>query len=570
MTNIAVAVATTFPDNSWDIYAKKMLESFVANWPHEVPILVQTDTAELAEQINGIIRPHDGLKSGMEAEHAAFVERNKDKDHAYDYRKQAVRFSHKVFALKYALDSVNQARAANADDVPRYLIWLDADVITTRKVSLEEIEKCLPQDGRAVSYMGRKDWDHSECGWLAFDLLNGGDKLIEDMYTAYRLDNIFSLDQWHDSFVFDKTVKTYEYKTTNLTPNAVGMEVWPQSPMGAWSKHYKGPVAKSELADVKPPKQKGGMQPLKIQTRNSVPNEAIQKSVMENQAQIKNWILPCEPNDEEAVVVSAGPMFVAEDLLEEVKSGRKIFAVKHVLQQLEDAGITPFGCILLDPRPHMCEFVKNPNKNIIWFVASQVDPSAVKTLLDAGCEVWGYHASVGAGEAKYTDKQPHSIIDGGSATATRGLFLLDRLGFKKFRLYGYDLCLPKKPDLSERDEEGQPKNFEIEVGYQMPFFKDARWFWSKGELLAQADEFRQILELNKWDIQAFGHGIVPFLANIRKVNDLRKAAKLGKMKLQKPAHYEEMLGCNKDKARFSMPWRKMLPRTLRKQTKASN
>lgn len=567
-----IAVCTTFPDDSWLIYSKRMLENFVANWPAEVPILVQTDTASLSEEISKIIRHFDGLKSGWEKDHAEFVERNKGKDDPDNYRKQAVRFCHKVFALRYALKSVNDAKTGGATDTPRYLIWLDADVLTTRKVIFADIEKCLPKEGDAVSYLGRKDWPHSECGWLAFDLENSGDLVIQAVVDKYKCNTVFDLEQWHDSWVFDEVRKYFTEsnqagKWTNLTPEAKGMEVWPQSPMAGWSRHYKGPIAKSELAQ--PQKKQGHMQPLMIQTTNSLPNENLQRHILENQSQIKNWIMPCKETDEEIVVVSAGPMLIAEDLYEEVAAGRKIVAVKHALTPLKEAGIKPWGCILLDPREHMSDFVENPDLDINWFVASQVDPAAVKILLDAGCKVWGYHASIGAGEVKYTEKQPFSVIDGGSATATRGLFLLDKLGFRNFRLHGYDLCFTKKPDLKEKDERGQPKYFEIEVSYQLPFYKDARWFWSKGELLAQADEFRQILEMQRWNIKAFGPGIAPFLANIRRINDLRKDAKLGKMKIPKPVNYEVMLRC-KNKAQLWTRLRNMLPKPLRKQMKVSN
>lgn len=569
MSDLRIAVVTTFPDDAFDVYGRKMLESFVQYWPSEVPILVQTDTPKYAEEINKIIRSFDGLVSGWDKEHAIFVDRNKDKDDSSNYRKQAVRFCHKVFCLKHALKAVQDAVTSGATDTPRYLIWLDADVLTTRKVSFDDLTKCLPKEGDAVSYMGRKEWDHSECGWLAFDLFNSGDKIIEDMHQAYITNNVFALEQWHDSWVFDKTIKNYSYQATNLTPDAKGMEVWPQSPMGMWSRHYKGPIAKNELVGDVQETKKSGMQQLKIQTKNSLPDENLHKNIMENQTQIKNWVVPCMVHDEEAVVVSAGPTLIAEELYEDVKASKKIFAVKHALEALKKADIKPFGCILLDPRDHVYDFVTNPDKDIKWFVASQVTPKAVKSLLDAGCDVWGYHASVGAGETVYTGKQPHSIVDGGSATATRGLFLLDKLGFKKFKLYGYDLCFTKKPDLTEKDELGQPKYFEIEMKYEMPFHRDSRWFWSKGELLAQADEFRQILEMQKWDINAVGVGIAPFLAKIRKVNDLRKAAKLSKMPVSEPVYYEDMLRCRK-KHLFSTLLHKMQQKIRLKPMKANN
>lgn len=543
---LAAAVVTTFPNDSWKVYAEQMLKSFVQNWPVEIPILVHLDNGDLEADVQKYLRPQDGVVLGWSKDHADFVERNKGKDDPKDYRKQAVRFCHKVFALKFAADTAIQAKNEGKKDFPRYLIWMDADVLTTRKVTFDDIIKCLPKEGDAVSYLGRKDWPHSECGWLAFDLENGGGELIDRWLQYYLTDKIFSLDQWHDSWAFDQIGNT---KCTNLTQTAIGTEVWPQSPMAAWSRHYKGPIAKQELA--------GGsvetMRPMKIQTRNSIPDESIQKNILQNQAQIKNWIRTCKKTDEEIIVVSAGPMFHAEDLIDDYKAGKKIVAVKHALEPLKEAGIKPWACILLDPRDHMDKFVENPDKDIIWFVASQVIPRAVKKLIESGCRVYGYHAAVGANEEQFTMLQPDSIVSGGSATATRGLFVLEKLGFKKFKLYGYDLCVPDKPNLNEMDEQGQPRYFEVSLAATMPNYNFKRAFWSKGELLAQYEEFKQILLTQPWEISAIGQGIAPFIANAKRISDLRTAAKKSKLPKQKPVSYKEFLGC---KARSWGLWRK--------------
>lgn len=567
---LAAAVCTTFGDDYWQSYAKAMLQNFCAYWPKEIPILVQLDGDLLAPDVQRLLRDGDGLKCGREKDHAGFVARNAGKDDPQDYRKQAVRFCHKVFALKYSLEAVQRAKAGGAGDAPRYLIWLDADVLTTRAVTVADIEKCLPKEGDAVSYMGRKDWPHSECGWLAFDLDNGGAEVIDKMVSVYTTDILFKAEQWHDSWIFDMVTGTpvdkniSAIKKTNLTPSATGMDVWPQSPMAAWSKHYKGPVAKSELAGVAP---KNTMQPLRVQTRNSIPDESIHSHIIQNQGQIKNWIRECRITDEEIVIVSAGPMLIAEDLLAEQAAGRKIVAVKHALEPLREAGIKPWACILLDPRDHMTKFTGKPDNSIIWIVASQVIPEAVKQLLDAGCMVWGYHASVGAHEEKYTHQQFGAVVNGGSATATRGLYVMEKLGFRNFRLYGYDLCLPDKPNLNEKDDLGQPKYFEISLEASMPHYKAKRAFWSKGELIAQYDEFKHTLLTSNWDIKAFGHGIVPFVVEGKRASDLRALAKKAKMPKQKILSCEDLLWINKTPLWARL--RKRLRKTLRRRMKAA-
>lgn len=534
---MSITVITTFPNHSWEIYAKKMLQSFVQYWPSDIPLLVQLDDDLLYNDVDAILRPQDGVAVGWEADHKAFVERNKGKDDPQDYRKQAVRFCHKVFAIKRACDAAVKAKA---DGVPstRHLIWMDADVLTTRPVTMDDIKEALPKEGDAVAYLGRKDWDHSECGWLAFDLENGGAELIKKVVDHYILDHIFNQIQWHDSWIWDIEIDD----NTNLTKDKPGMDIWQHSPMAKWSTHYKGPAAKATLANEKASLDKqtkrGGVI---IQTRNAIPNEKIREHIERNQQLITNWISYCKPHEEEIVVVSAGPMLIAEDLRKEIEAGRKIVGVKHALTPLKKAGITPWACILLDPRPHVADFIQDADPSIIWFVASQVNPDVTLQLLSKGCRVFGYHASVGAGEEKLTAKQSTAIISGGSATATRGLYMLSHLGFNKMRLYGYDLCVPDKPDLNAVDELGQPKYLEFSVGMNDPLYNIKRCFWSEPQLIAQFEEINDLIKTNIFKLDAYGDGVVPFIIKSKHISEARRAEMKTRLMGENPVGYEELL-----------------------------
>lgn len=555
-----IAVITTFPNNCFDIYAKKMLKSFVKYWPSSVALLVQLDDELLADDVQKLIRPQDGIVCGRQKDHNAFVERNKDKE-SQDYRKQAVRFSHKVFALKHAADSVAKAHDEKIPDAPRYLIWMDADVITHSPVNEEQLTRSLPKEGDAVSYLGRKDWDHSECGWLAFDFDNGGKQVIDDLVNYYVTDNVFKEDQWHDSYLFDQILA----KKTNLTEDKAGMDIWPQSPMGEFSTHFKGPQAKHQLMGSSPERS----QPVTIVTKNSIPDEKIKSQIAANQKQIKQWVSRCLPNDEAVVVVSAGPMMTPEDLIDEIAAGRRIVAVKHALKRLKDADIKPWACILLDPREHVYDFVQDPDTDIIWFVASQVHPTVVEKLLESGCNVWGYHAPVGAGEFDLFQKQPSAVIPGGSASATRGLHLLESLGFRKYRLYGYDLCHHKKPDMNSVDANtGSPKYLSMTIGAKSSVINMEKDFWTEGQLAAQIQELKDLIDHPNWDIDAFGFGVMPFLVKTRKINNLREKAYKAKMLGDKPQTYEQLLWTKEIKR--SMPSHKESLPIRRKRKKANS
>ena len=564
---MSIAVITTFPDNCFEIYGRSMLQSFAQYWPADIPLLVQLDNDLLHEQVQKLLRPTDAIAIGWDKDHKAFVERNQGKDDPVNYRKQAVRFCHKVFAIKRAMDAIKAAKANN-EPCARYLIWMDADVITTKPVTMDDIKKCLPKEGDAVAYLGRKDWDHSECGWLAFDLENEGDDLINSMVERYKQDLIFQLEQWHDSYIWDQ-VREY-HESTNLTLDKPGMDIWPHSPMGQWSIHYKGQQAKANLIQQTQPQQKASN--IVIQTKNSIPDEKIKENIRTNQLLIKSWLKPCLSNDEEIVIVSAGPMLIAEDVRNEVASGRKIVAVKHALEPLENAGIVPWACILLDPREHVARFVEKPDTKVKWFVASQVNPEATKRLLEAGCEVWGYHASVGAGEDYLTNKQLESVIHGGSATATRGLYVLNHLGFSNFRLYGYDLCYPDKPkDLTAVDTYGQPKYLDISIGFTHPNFSLKHSFWSEPQFIAQFEELNDIIKTNRFKIKAFGMGMIPFVIRAKETGEMRERELRTKLKGSYLPNYERLFEWNrKKKTRFLMRLPKLSLLNPLKRNKSSN
>lgn len=546
---MSIAVITTFPSSMYEVYAKDMLTSFVKYWPAEVPLLVQLDDDLVLDSVKKILRPQDACAVGWTKEHLEFVQRNKANDSPTDYRKQCVRFCHKVFALHRALEAAKAEKKTHEGKPPAHLIWWDADTITNRAVTMEEIQECLPK-GEAVSYLGRKDWPHSECGFLAFDLEKGGDAWIDVWHGLYVSDEVLKLSETHDSWVFDHIRLSKDApKAMNLTEGKPGMDIWPHSPMGKWSTHKKGPVAKGLTTGITKPVNASNVV---IQTKNAIPHEDIRSHIEENQKIIKNWLRECTKTDEQIVVVSAGPQLMAEDVLEDYKSGKKIIAVKHAMDRLKEAGIKPWACILLDPRPHVYDFVQDPDPEILWFVSSQVNPKVTMKLLAHGCEVWGYHASVGAGESHLTELQSDSVISGGSATATRGLFLLRHLGFHKMKLYGYDLCFPDKVDLNARDEIGQPKFLEISIGWNDPLSTMKKCFWSEPQLIAQFEEFDQLIKSGLFEFEAVGDGIIPFILKAKRGGELRRE-KL-KAKMSKPVSCEKMLRWNKKKKTNSLIW----------------
>jgi len=506
------AVVTTFPLDYYNVCAREMLATFDANWPKDVDLFIALD--KISKEDHDAIQAdlNTVLASGRQffianewsPEKENFFKRNKD-SLDLPYRFHVCKFSHKVFAIYGVAEHCKQA----GHDT---LIWLDADVITHKPISHEELVEMLPIES-PVSFLGRKDAPHSECSFMAFDLKKGGYELIDKMHNYYVTDKVLELPGWTDCDVFDHTRNGLG---RNLSQNISGWHVFPESPCGKYMEHRKG--ARKHNGGVKPnpvlnaPVNADTMQ---IKTRNCLPHDQIVVNVKENLKLIKHWVEYVKPHDEPVVICSAGPSLSYADIKPWADKNVKIVTVKHAIDRLKSWGIKPWACVLLDPRPHVEGFIKKPDKDVIYFVASMVDPSVVKTLLDNDCRVVGYHAFVGAGEDKVLEKGA-MLVSGGSATATRCIGLLHEcLGFKEFHCYGYDLCYFTKPDMNAKHDDGTLKHMEVTLSANTWGNKQQqRTFWTEGQFLAQARELHDLYKADHgFKMSLYGFGIAAWQRN---------------------------------------------------------
>jgi hypothetical protein len=497
-----LAVVTSFPAGYPT--AEQMLKTFDDNWPGEVDLYIdldpmsEADVMKAAEEFGQFLPNRNVfINAAWSDDKKAFYE--KFKDDGENYRFHVCRFGHKVFALQ------NVSRQTEYD----YLIWLDADVITKKPLPLETLVEWLPDETQAASYLGRKHAPHSECGFVAYNIKFD---LLQSMYDCYMKEEVFALPGWTDCDVFDYKLKQYSGKNlaeevkVDRSIGSDGWHVWPFTALGEYMEHHKG--------QRKYGKQKVAMiDSLQVKTRNCIPNEEILDNIRENLKHITQWVEYCKPHSESVVIASAGPSLNRQEIAEWAEKGVKILTVKHAISRLDEWGITPWACILLDPRQHVEEFVKSPNKDVVYFVASMVSPNVVKRLLDAGCKVVGYHAFVNAGESELLAKEvgPGTMmISGGSGTSTRSVGLLvECLGFSDIHCYGYDLSYPEKPDMTKKNADGTDKYMEVTLGAHGYKNKvEQRTFWTEGQFLAQAQELRDMYKMEKdFTIRVYGDGI---------------------------------------------------------------
>lgn len=457
----------------------------------------------------------------FEEEQKAFIEAWKDHK-PKSYLDDAVKFSHKVFALEKCADAIK--------DSHDYLIWLDADVITKKPIDYEWLKTVLPADDEVVSYLARKGL-HSECGWVAYNLKAGGYDLLKAMKDEYLsgsvpqnytkgLTDCHVIDRCLEGKKFKDLCPDYEYGKSDIN-------VWPESKLAENMAHRKG-NRKYKAADNRGKAQQSGIvdaNDMKVKTRNCMDHGHIKANVAENLSQIRAWACLCRPTvnkteycgdlKQPIVICAAGPSLVNH--IDEIKrlqaGGAKVVAVKHAINTLKEHGIKPWAVVLLDPRAHVEEFIQKPDPDVVYFVASMCDPSVVKTLNENRCRVIGYHAFVNAGEMELMISSDLPV-SGGSATSTRSIGLFsDMFGYKTFHLFGYDLCHYQKPDMEEKSVDGQKKFMEISIGTNSHKNKYiTRTFWTEGQFIAQSNEIVNLYKERK-DINLiiYGNGMAGWL-----------------------------------------------------------
>lgn len=508
-----IRVITSFSGDGLERYGKRFMESFKRHWPGDVDLWLysESDTA-----------PYPRFDLYHDVELLEFLAEAKKRDACFvdDYRRDAGRFAHKVFALTHPRNF------ENCD----WLIWLDGDTETFADVSHDWLKTILPEDASVV-YLGRKDMPHSECGFMAFNLKGGRParnflKMLRDSYIGGA---IWKEDEWHDSWLFDRgremdgrTGGVWHFH--NLSADIPGMHVWDDCPLGTKMKHHKGPLrqqgmtpdqanapagywSQKELAEVNG-NVKPGKSNLKVKTKNCVPDDEIQNNIRANVPRISRWVAECRVHNILAVLCSGGPTLKSH--IDEIKrkwiEGARIICVKHSHDVLIENGIIPWGCFLLDPRSHVKDFIENPHPDINYFVASMCHPSTVDRLLEKNAKIIGYHAHVGAGEDKVLKEIADGsiMIGGGSTSAIRGVSVLNVLGFRRYHLYGYDSCYWDRAPAKTVEANGLPKWFEAEVG-QRRFVTDA-------ELVAQCQDFEKMLKIGRpifAEMEVFGDGMIP-------------------------------------------------------------
>ena len=240
-----VRFVTSFSGKHFDVYAKKMLESVVEHWADDLKLIVYYDTVTEEQKKEFPQSPIIEYRDLDQVEdRTKFLEKMKGYDGTsngqmpYNFRMDALRFCHKVYALTdYFLEvSENEVRGG-------WLIWMDADVLTTSPLSEEILFEAFPKDAELI-HLGRTDIDFSETGFIGFNLdTMHSHYFLADIRGCYDIGEVLAYREWTDAFIMTRFIKIYAahgMKVHNLSEGATGLAVFPQSNLAKFMVHYKG------------------------------------------------------------------------------------------------------------------------------------------------------------------------------------------------------------------------------------------------------------------------------------------------------------------------------------------
>lgn len=251
---------------------------------------------------------------------------------------------------------------------------------------------------------------------------------------------------------------------------------------------------------------------VRVKSKNCVPTAEIQANMRGTQAALIPWMQAAREHDRKAIVIGGAPSLPSclDEIRADVAAGGFVLCVKASHDWLIENGIVPRLCSMLDPRPHVKEWVQKPHPDVTYLIASMIHPTVAAHLAACRAKMRVYHAAVGAEEAKFA--LGGLTVAGGSTSGMRAVHCLHVMGFRSFKLYGFDSSYrldgedaiqsahakrPRTDHLWARP--AQKSVLEIEtVG--MPFSDkppdtEHQWFKTDPELLCQVRDLETLLQV---------------------------------------------------------------------------
>ena len=268
MSNITVV--TTFHKPGLEKYAQRFLNSFAERVDKRIKLLVYAEDCAPVNPDPDQIKIFDQFEAlpKLNAFKAKWsnvpkangtpppeIKQKRPRDWHKAFKWDAIRFANKTYAV---FDACERSKG--------WCVWMDADSYIHSNWSYEQFKELLPESSY-ITYVGRGKGSQTwpECGFYGMNLnhpvCHG---FLEEFQRMYEdADNgIFTLEEWHDSYVFGEILKkykefpAYDYSAEMYMREAKtggGGHPLINGPLGKFMDHMKGgrkDQGKSKRSDI--------------------------------------------------------------------------------------------------------------------------------------------------------------------------------------------------------------------------------------------------------------------------------------------------------------------------------
>jgi hypothetical protein len=205
------------------------------------------------------------------------------------------------------------------------------------------------------------------------------------------------------------------------------------------------------------------------------------------------------------------------------KKGAKVMAANRCHDFLLTKGIDVWAGILLDPIPHVANYIK-PRKGVRYYIGSQCDPATFDAFDKPGIEKYIYHALAHDEQLEIIPKELHGMVlpKYGNTVILRAMWLGLAMGFREFHFFGFDSCYENEQS-TELHASPKPETIHDKKRVKIPFPLCEQIYYSNGAMIAQAECFEQMVRMIAMDIfmgrlpqftiQVHGEGMIPDIAS---------------------------------------------------------
>jgi hypothetical protein len=185
-----------------------MIDTFLKNWPQDVHLYVYAEDCvvtqsapnltiyDFAQKVPALTAFKNTWRNVPKANGLEPLgpPNSKGKQPGIGFRWDAIRFSHKIYAV------CDAARETDAD----VLFWMDADMVCHSPITTDFIGSQIPKTA-GLAFLGRKN-KFTECGLYAINLRNAVTQAwLVEFQLAYDSGRLFTMSEWNDCWVFDRT-----------------------------------------------------------------------------------------------------------------------------------------------------------------------------------------------------------------------------------------------------------------------------------------------------------------------------------------------------------------------------